>query len=100
MDEAARITRAAGINYTDTHPLVRAFEKDNFAPFITFPLQAIGQYLKQAALRPDLIYTGTGQRARDFLDRIADDHGRIPCCRKCTRFRKNDSCGRSLSSIL
>lgn len=82
VDEAARITRNATINYSDVGPLTAALERDNLAPFITFPLRAVSQYLQQAVRRPDLFYTGSGERARRFLDVLADDyakkHGQRP----------------------
>lgn len=71
VPEAAKIVKAAAIDYSDVNPIIRALERDNLAPFITFPLKAVSQYLNQAARRPDLFYTATGQRARDFLDRLA-----------------------------
>lgn len=72
IDEAARITRAAMVDYTDIGPFRRLAEQNNILPFVTFPTKAIFQYANLAARRPDLFNTFTGERFRVLADQMAD----------------------------
>lgn len=72
VEEAARITEAAMIDYSDIGPLLRWAERNNISPFLTFPAKAFFQYANLAARRPDMFQTFTGERFRDLADRLAD----------------------------
>jgi hypothetical protein len=73
VDEAARITRAAMIDYSDVGPLKKFLDQNNILPFLTFPTKAIFQYMNLAARRPDLFQTWTGERLRDLMDQLSDE---------------------------
>lgn len=86
VDEAARITRAVMIDYSDIGPLRRLLEQSNALPFITFPTKAVFQLLNQGYRRPDLLNTWSGERLRTHLDQAADAEaerqGRTPVARE------------------
>ncbi|MBA3758919.1 MAG: hypothetical protein H0X07_00130 [Gemmatimonadales bacterium] len=71
--EAARITEAAMINYSDISPLLAWLDRGNVFPFATFPVKAIWQYANMGARRPDLFQSFTGERLRDVSDALADE---------------------------
>jgi hypothetical protein len=73
VDEAARIVRAAMIDYSDVGPMKKFLDQNNILPFLTFPTKAIFQYMNLAARRPDLFQTWTGERLRDLMDSLSDE---------------------------
>jgi hypothetical protein len=73
VGEAARVTRAVMIDYSDVGPLKKFLDQNNILPFLTFPTKAIFQYMNLAARRPDLFQTWTGERLRDLMDTLSDE---------------------------
>ncbi len=86
VDEAAKITRAAMIDYSDVNIFQRTLDQNNILPFLTFPTKAVFQYMNLAVRRPDLFKTFTGERLRNLLDQLADEaaerEGREPTAKK------------------
>jgi hypothetical protein len=73
VDEAARIVRAAMIDYSDVGWVRKLVDQNNLLPFLTFPTKAFFQYANLAMRRPDLFQTWTGERLRDLMDSLTDE---------------------------
>lgn len=72
IDEAARLTRSATINYTALPQWVRRVDQGMIIPFFTFTYRAVPLVGRMAVRRPDIFATASGHRFTYFLDRMAD----------------------------
>jgi hypothetical protein len=72
IDDAARMTRRATIDYTNLPKPIRFLDQGMVSPFITFTYRGAKLAGKMALNRPDIFATASGSRMNYYMDRMAD----------------------------